>query len=531
MARSNYCPQCMTTFVTEEVRCPNLGCARARPDGGWAIVMGEGDVLDRHYRIQRPLAVGGAGLCYLALEIDDEGEAQPPDLAIKVLYAQRDSGPFLRRLANEAQILQDLDNDHIVECRGFVQRTGHAPYLVTLYERGGSLADHVESQGTLDPTRAAGVIVQILHALCVAHERGVVHRDLKPQNVLLRERVAVGVIPRIRVVDFGIAKVSGAMGAGLTSVGSFVGTPEYAAPEQFSGGLATPATDVYAVGALLYFLLLGRSPIRFSHRMDIAHSYEEMRTQIPPKLPPELGTSREVAVLQAVLDQTMTQGPGDRATAREVIATLERLPGVQAPELPPPSGPTSVRGPALSTPLPTTLGGESSETIVAWMGKDAVEVKHDEGSDLSLDDLFGFHEAPAVEEPPRRPRPGPQAAEQPPPRPPRRAAVTWEPEEPRSLPSPLPNRAKPLLDLLGRVRAADRGPLIRDLEALPESDLSVARALAVAGTPGQKRGVLLLLAAESRREWADLAESMLRDRDPDVRTCAEQSLRMLGLDD
>jgi serine/threonine-protein kinase len=184
-------------------------------------------------QITRALAVGGSGLCYLAREIDDHGEPQPPDLAIKVLYAERYSGPFLRRLATEAQILQDLNHENIVECRGFVHRSGHAPYLITLYERGGSLADYVDARGPLPPVIAAGVLRQILLALSEAHQRGVVHRDLKPQNVLLREQVEDHETPRVRVVDFGIAKVAGS-NAGLTTVGSFVGTPEYAAPEQFA---------------------------------------------------------------------------------------------------------------------------------------------------------------------------------------------------------------------------------------------------------------------------------------------------------
>ncbi len=553
MAQSNYCPHCMTTFLSDEEGCPNLGCARLRPETGWAVVLGEGDVLDRHYRIDRALAVGGAGLCYLAREVDDAGEPKPPELAIKVLYAQRDSGPFLRRLANEAQILQDLDHPNIVECRGFVHRVGHAPYLVTLFERGGSLADHVEEHGPLPAVSAAGILVQVLMALCVAHDRGIVHRDLKPQNVLLRERVEPEEIPMVRVVDFGIAKLSGGAGVGLTTVGSFVGTPEYAAPEQFSGGLATPATDVYAVGALLHYLLLGRPPIRFSHRMDIAHSYEEMRTQIPPQLPRDLGPDDEVRGLQRVLDQTMLPDPAARATARRVIDALSQLPGVE-PSLRalPPVPPPSVRSPAVvSAPPPTLGGGEASETIVAWMGTDARETVletqapldpvplheapqpvQEAPQALGLDDLFSFSE-PAP--PPPAPSPPPLAFAPPAPavRPePIAPPVSWEPISPRSLPKPLPDRAKPLLELLGNVSRADRGPVVARLGGLAESDLKASvRGLSVAGTTGQRRGAVLAIAALERREWLDIALKLRADRDPSVGQCSEEVLRSFGVEE
>jgi hypothetical protein len=249
-------------------------------------------------------------------------------LAIKVLYTRRDSGPFLRRLATEAQILQELDHDHIVKCRGFVQRTGQAPYLVTRFEHGGALADHIERVGPLSPKIACGVLRQVMLALDVAHQRGVVHRDLKPENVLLAATCAAHELPHVRVADFGIAKVAGGVGGSMTRVGSFIGTPEFAAPEQFRGEAPSPATDVFAAGGLLIYLLTARLPFTFSHRLDLESSYQELMSQLPPRLPPEVDpTGLVLPGVQELIDLMMVDDPTRRLTTRQVLVRLDVLLG------------------------------------------------------------------------------------------------------------------------------------------------------------------------------------------------------------
>lgn len=320
MATTRYCAACLTTFREEGAACPNLTCGCARPDDGWPTLLAPGEVLDRHYRIERALAVGGAGITYLARGMDAGGQSIPPDLAIKVLYAARATGTFLRRLATEAQILQDLDHDNIVRCVGFVQRASHPPYLVTLFEHGGSLTGHVERVGPLPPRVAAGVLRQILLALDIAHQRGIVHRDLKPDNVLLALPVAKDTVPHVRVADFGIAKVSGGVSSRLTRAGAFMGTPEFAAPEQFRAEAPTPATDVFAAGAVLAYLLIGRPPVAISQRNDLEGSLRELLLQLPPRLPPS--ADPDIARLQEVLDHTMIANPERRWTAHQVLGAL-----------------------------------------------------------------------------------------------------------------------------------------------------------------------------------------------------------------
>ncbi len=325
---TRYCAACLTTFFEDPTACTNLSCGEARPAQGWGVLLGPGDLLDRHYTVERVLAVGGAGLTYLAREVDGAGQPQGPKVAIKVLYTARDTGPFLRRLANEAQILQELSHDHIVECHGFVQRAGQEPYLVTLFEEGGSLRQHIERLGPLPAKVAAGILRQVLLALDVAHQRAVVHRDLKPDNVLLRQRVDVDEVPHVRVADFGIAKVHGGLTDRLTKLGSFVGTPEYAAPEQFEGLQPTPAADLFAAGGLLWFLLTASPPVTFSSRHDLGTCYEELLDQVPPTLD---GASHHIKdpahgeLLQEVLDNLMCHNAERRWTVHQVLHHLAPL--------------------------------------------------------------------------------------------------------------------------------------------------------------------------------------------------------------
>ncbi len=361
----SYCARCLTSFEGDPERCGNMTCGAPRPEKGWTHLLGPGDLLDRHYQIVKALAVGGAGLTYLAREIDATGQPMEPDLAIKVLYTQRDSGPFLRRLSNEAQILQDLAHEHIVQCRGFVHRTGHPPYLVTHFERGGCLTDHIERVGPMKPKAAAEVLRQVLLALDVAHQRGVVHRDLKPDNVLLANRVSADETPHIRVADFGIAKVYGGVGERLTRFGSFIGTPEYAAPEQFEGLAPTPAADVFAAGGLFHYLLTGQPAVVFSHRLDIEECFQELLQQLPPKVPAPLATAAEAPILDRSLANLMAREPGDRWTIPQTLAHLAMLGGVKAgnptfdetsapprtPRLAPPKAPVAASKPPPPPPV------------------------------------------------------------------------------------------------------------------------------------------------------------------------------------
>lgn len=356
--RTRYCSRCLTTFPLDAPRCPNLGCRSMRPPNGWGELLEAGEVLDRTYRIHARLAIGGAGATYLAGELGPDGQAEVgPRVAVKVLYQQRDQGPYLRRLSTEAQILQGMNHPHIVECRGFVHRSGHSPYLVTRYEEGGSLLDHIRRVGTLPIPVAAAVGRQICQALEVAHRQGVVHRDLKPENVLLVRPVEVDEVPELRVADFGIAKVYGGVGDRLTRVGAFVGTPQYAAPEQFEGLAPEPATDVYAVGAVVYFCLAARPVADFMAELDSDSQREHLIRHLPPKLEASVGSPELRKWMEDTLASAMAVDPGDRC---EITQLEGRLAAIQDQRDPgflrkPPSVDALLPRATISKPDPTLM--------------------------------------------------------------------------------------------------------------------------------------------------------------------------------
>ncbi len=365
--RTRYCSRCLTTFVSDGDRCSNLGCRSARPQAGWGELAEAGELIDRTYRIHSRLAIGGAGVTYLAREIGATEEIGPL-LAVKVLYQQRDQGPYLRRLAIEAQILQGLNHPQIVECRGFVQRAGHSPYLVTKFEAGGSLLDHIRRVGLLPPRAAAAVAMQVCDALAVSHRQGVIHRDLKPENVLLEAIVERNDVPRIRVADFGIAKVFGGVGERLTRVGAFIGTPQYAAPEQFDGMAPEPATDVYAVGALLYFCLTARPVADFMAEIAPEDQRDHLVRHLPPRLPgmeePEARWIEESFVV------SMTPDPGDRCPIDRLAERLHSIalgkdPG--RPHAQPPMQRTLTLPPDAVAPMASgTISNDQRGRAAAW---------------------------------------------------------------------------------------------------------------------------------------------------------------------
>ncbi|MEZ4322797.1 MAG: protein kinase [Myxococcota bacterium] len=376
MARTYYCARCLNSFTVDAEACPNLGCGTARPPAGWGRLLQPGELLDRHYLVRERIAVGGAGITYRAREVDDDGEEVGPELAIKVLL--QSDGTFLRRLGNEARVLQELHHAHIVESRGFVHRTGKPAYLVTTYEAGGNLYDHVRHAGALPVPVAAAVVEQILDALLTAHRRGVIHRDLKPQNVLLREVVGRDAVPHVLVADFGIAKLSGFMGDDLTRVGTFVGTPEFAAPEQFRGLPPEPASDVYAAACVLWFCITGAPPVRFTDRSDIVACLTTLRDALPPRLPDVVDEPLR-SRLDALFAHTLLPKPGDRwsisalldalasldADADDFAAFSEESPSQLAEgsrQLGPPDAPTTDLSPSMGTLSPGALGGDAFDT-------------------------------------------------------------------------------------------------------------------------------------------------------------------------
>jgi len=564
MSRSFYCGSCLNAFSQDEDTCPNLACDASRPATGWGQLLTRGEIFDRYYAISKRIAIAGSGICYRAFEIDAEGEPHGEPLAIKVLYASRDSGPYLRRLSAEAQILQDLAHPHIVECRGFVHRSGRPPYLITRFEEGGSLQDHIRHVGALPIGVAAAITHQILQGLQVAHQRGIVHRDLKPQNVLIRAPVQRTEVPHTLLADFGIAKVSGSLTEGLTQVGSFVGTPEFAAPEQFRGDAPSLETDLFAVGALLYFMITAEPPVAYAYRRDPAHCLETLLDALPMRLPSHIGTRADRSRVEDLLDTLMNPAREARWAIPAILKILEGLlditdeeeaapaspeehqtlvawhvsddgtePESTEPDLaplptpaPPPTQSRRMKLPkqmAAPTPPTTTALRDPPTSLDDLFGGSSAAptaAPSQAHSTLSLDDLFT--RAPAE---PVTPAAAPQAAEASP-APAPSTPRSWEPERPKPVPASLPDDTRALLRLLGEVSAADR-PAVS--EAIQErSDLPTCLSTYAPGADDRlARGTSLCIGIQKQTSRALMLRRMLQDPDPSVRACAAEAIGMV----
>jgi hypothetical protein len=210
-----------------------------------------GTVLDGRYRLRAHLASGGMGAIFRAEHVYMRNE-----LAVKVLRPELSALPDLaERFRREAEIAASLEHDHIVRVTDFGRSCDGLLFLAMELLRGESLFERMRA-GPLSPAEAIPILTQICDGLDAAHALGVVHRDLKPENVFLCRSARAWV----KLLDFGIAKITDPVVPSETAAGVVVGTPEYVSPEQASGGAVDGRADVYAVGIVAWSLLAGRHP-------------------------------------------------------------------------------------------------------------------------------------------------------------------------------------------------------------------------------------------------------------------------------
>ncbi len=254
-----------------------------------------------HYRIIRSLGYGGSALVFLALDINLQRE-----VAVKVFQpSEGDTQEFLRRFAREARVLAQLDHPNILPIYDYGEQNGIA-YLVVPLMAGGSLKDYLSRQKIVPPTEAVYLIGQVLSALQYAHERGLIHRDIKPGNMLFK------VDGTLVLADFGLVKIANAdspafqPGDAATLTHTIAGTPDYMAPEQALGKVV-PASDIYSTGIVLYEMLTGQRPFSgdsyVSTLMKQLHELPRPLQQINPTVP---------STLEAVVMRSLAKEPEGR---------------------------------------------------------------------------------------------------------------------------------------------------------------------------------------------------------------------------
>lgn len=259
------------------------------------------------YRLKSRIAIGGMGEVWAA-----QDEIILRDVAIKILKPEYLGDPnFIERFRTEAKHAAKVNHEGIADVYDYGEDGGNA-YLVMELVPGDSLAKILERDKTLEPKRVLDIVAQTARALDAAHEAGLVHRDIKPGNLLITPDGAV------KITDFGIARVADQVS--LTATGQVMGTVQYLAPEQATGKPASPQTDVYSLGIVAYEALAGKRPFTGETQMAIALS---QINDPPPALPEAI----DEPIRQLVLD-CLAKKPTDRvAGALELAQRAETLLG------------------------------------------------------------------------------------------------------------------------------------------------------------------------------------------------------------
>ncbi|WP_340377621.1 protein kinase [Streptomyces sp. SS7] len=253
------------------------------------------------YRLQSVVGRGGMGEVWRAAD-----ELLGRTVAVKLLLAQQGDPSATARFRMEAQTSASLSHAHVVGVLDFGSWQGRL-YLVMEFVDGGSLADETSGGRRLAPERVAVIAAQAAAALAAAHREGVVHRDIKPGNLLCD---ADGTL---KLADFGIARFLDDPNAGLTTTGQIVGTGLYLAPERALGQTAGPASDVYSLGCVLYQLLTGQAPFTADNATTLLY----LHVDAPPAPPGRLITDLPPAFENYLLGM-LAKRPENRPTAQEI---------------------------------------------------------------------------------------------------------------------------------------------------------------------------------------------------------------------
>jgi serine/threonine-protein kinase len=351
-----------------------------------------GTVAAGRYRVLKQLGEGGMGQVYLAEHIAIEKR-----IALKVLHAEyAHKGEIVARFQQEAISASRIKHPNVLDVFDFGQLENGCFYLAMEFLEGNDLADEIQRARVIEPHRGLRVALQICRALAAAHGKGVVHRDMKPENVFLQRTPDGEEV--VKIVDFGIAQLrtneeaaAGASKRRLTRTGMIFGTPEYMSPEQAAGKHADLRSDVYAVAIILYEMFTGAVPFTGETFLEVLNKHLNGTMPPMPAVFPELQISPE---LQAVISHGLEKSPDLRYQsmnefAHALLATPEGsglgrsslVPGPMtegaAYALVPPGSPTAAQfhkpntlGPAVQQGTPSS-GGVRSTTPIELVSRTA----------------------------------------------------------------------------------------------------------------------------------------------------------------
>src|SRR3989440_6014870 len=313
-------------------------------------MLSPGTMLGGRYRLDERIAGGGMGDVWRGTD-----EVLGRTVAVKILLpALLEEAGFAERFRGEARTMATINHPGVLDVYDYGRENATA-FLVMEYVEGDALSRTLSKVGRLTPARTMALMAQTADALHAAHEKGIVHRDVKPGNLLVRPNGT------LVLTDFGIAR-SAAVGQ-LTQAGAVLGTASYISPEQASGAVATPLSDVYALGVVAYQCLVGRRPFEGDNPLEIA--MQHVRSQ-PAPLPNDIPPT-----VRQVVERAMAKDPAARyPTAAAMGQMARRVAGglaststgigpsgpVSGPPVPAPSSPGPMGTGAVPRP-PVAAGG------------------------------------------------------------------------------------------------------------------------------------------------------------------------------
>ncbi len=357
-----FCPECLLRYPAEFRVCPKdaseLLDAEAEEDDEFV-----GRTIADTYAVIRAIGEGGMGRVYEVRHTRIGSKR----FALKILHPEFARQPeVLSRFQREAEAAASIQSPFVGDVYDIGRTIDGRPFIVAEFLDGEELANFLRARGRLKVETAVRIVRQVCKALSAAHAKGIVHRDMKPENVFLVGDMAS---PTAKVIDFGISKVHEAGGQSLTKTGMIMGTPSYMAPEQARGDKVDHRVDIYAAGAILYELVTGKRPF---DRPDPTATLTAVLLEEPERpcsLNPELPGSLEMMIQRAMAKQ-----PHDRYQSMddfegELEAFAEQTGGSNPHTISPPRMPTA------SDPRASRVANEerqrdvtSSRPMIAFMG-------------------------------------------------------------------------------------------------------------------------------------------------------------------